>query len=752
MDHFTIPDGTVHIRVPFRCTERYDGGDFFEYPARKGWTEDQLMGRSGFGNRTPAEVEAFFQTWLYFGTLISVLKLNGINVDPAEFITTDGLVTTAALPRRLRDWRMKGNRDAESKAAEKTIAIIKKVGTYMDRYCGVEGRDRERAMRAPSNAIPWPVALEISMSIIALGFVLTGAIRDMYKVPTFDVSWGASPLIKSKLLNAGWCPLDVRRLFLDVGIDGQYYLALAKFPHDTGFHSRCNERSCVARNVDESKYVIAHLHAGPCPHDAATLDVVEIIKEGGIPVLSWVKNIAGDRSGFIVEDARKSKQLFIAISHVWADGLGNPDENSLPICQLERIQARVDSVFPNGPHPVRFWMDTLCIPVAEEYKDLRKKSIALMQEIYKSAFAVLVFDAGIQKLSHSSTPHEKAATLYMSNWVHRLWTFQEGMFAQRLYFQLTDSVEDITADEEPDSNREDDSTGYFPHSARTAIAGHFVILKDFVEMKGDGDPSVGYWLLLPPLAHALQQRTTTRMSDEVICSATILDLDLRDILDVSVDKHQFLDFSDEDRKKAIDKVLAAGRMEVFLRQMRHFRPGIVFHHQKRMQREGYRWAPATMMGTQPGEFSSGINKAAAVSFKGNGLSVRYPGFILEPVHAGSQVEIAVKFKYYNHHYRVQIFPESEEPVVWDSSAVYAVVTALPLASLSDSGTEAVVGILKDPAAVHQEQVKKRRSRNVLHLDMALRCEWRAWVEPMETETNVAITGDMLGETQKWRLV
>ena len=26
---------------------------------------------------------------------------------------------------------------------------------------------------------------------------------------------------------------------------------------------------------------------------------------------------------------------YIAISHVWSDGLGNPNENSLPLCQPE---------------------------------------------------------------------------------------------------------------------------------------------------------------------------------------------------------------------------------------------------------------------------------------------------------------------------------------------------------------------------------------------------------------------------------
>ncbi|KAJ6588676.1 hypothetical protein B0H19DRAFT_1248297 [Mycena capillaripes] len=751
MDHFDIPVAATHIRVPYKCTELYDGGDFFKYPTRKGWSEDELLGRRNFGNRTDAEVEAFFQTWLYFGTLTSVFKLNGIKVDPKELIATDKqsgqvIVTTSeALPRRLRDWKMKGNRDAQSKAAEKTVALIEKVATYIDRYCGVEGREHEGSMRAPTNAVPWPVAEEISMSIIALGFTFTGAIREMYEASTFSMGWGASPMLKAKLLSAGWCPLDVRRLFSDVGIDGQYYLALAKFPHDTGLHGRCDERACRARTVDEANYVTPHLHTGrPCQEDVATRDVVRIIQNEGIPVLSWIKNLDGGGSGFIVEDARVSELPFVAISHVWADGLGNPHENSLPVCQLERIQARVDSVVPTGPHPVRFWMDTLCIPVADEYKELRKKSIALMQEIYKRAFAVLVFDAGLQQqLSRSSTAHEKAISLYMSNWVHRLWTFQEGMFAKQLYFQLRDCVEDITADEEPDTDQDDDASDRFPRSARVAITGHFVILKDFVEMKGT-DPSVGNWLLLPPFAHALHQRTTTRMSDEAICAATILDLDVRSILGIP----------DPDGKKKSEEVLAAERMENFLKQMRHFRPGIVFHHQKRMKKEGYRWAPATMMGVQPGEFSREMGRAA-VSFKGEGLKVRYSGFILEPVGAGSQVEVTVMIKQYNRKFRLRISPEDDEAVVWDPNAVYAVVTfrEIPWRESDDNGTEAVVGILKDPAAVHDEQVKKRRSRNVLHLDMALRCEWRAWVEPLEIETeNAAVVADVLGESQKWRLL
>jgi hypothetical protein len=31
-------------------------------------------------------------------------------------------------------------------------------------------------------------------------------------------------------------------------------------------------------------------------------------------------------------------KTFVAISHVWADGMGNVNENALPRCQLTRIQ------------------------------------------------------------------------------------------------------------------------------------------------------------------------------------------------------------------------------------------------------------------------------------------------------------------------------------------------------------------------------------------------------------------------------
>ncbi len=44
----------------------------------------------------------------------------------------------------------------------------------------------------------------------------------------------------------------------------------------------------------------------------------------------------------------------VAISHVWADGLGNNQANKLPICQLERLQGLVNSLYNKEYHPVPF--------------------------------------------------------------------------------------------------------------------------------------------------------------------------------------------------------------------------------------------------------------------------------------------------------------------------------------------------------------------------------------------------------------
>jgi hypothetical protein len=326
MDHLAIPAGATHVRVPYKCTEFY-GGDFFDYPARKGWTKEQLSGQDKFGGRNNAEVEAFFQNWLYFGTLTCVFKLQGIEIDVSEFLTTDKqsggvfVTTSEVLTNKIRAWRIewkRSNKDGQCKEVKTTHKILNELSTYIDRYCGVEGREHEGIMCAPiTPLITWPVAAEISMSMIALGYILGIALRKISGNGFIIMRWGASPTLKARLLESGWCALDVRRLLADVGIDGQYYLALKECPYDKERHQGCDEFVCRASTINEDTYVTQHVQKGcECKHEIVTKDVVRVIENDGIPVVSWRKNIEGGGSRFTVEDAGAGEIIYVAVSHV----------------------------------------------------------------------------------------------------------------------------------------------------------------------------------------------------------------------------------------------------------------------------------------------------------------------------------------------------------------------------------------------------------------------------------------------------
>ena len=116
-----------------------------------------------------------------------------------------------------------------------------------------------------------------------------------------------------------------------------------------------------------------------------------------------------------------------------ADGLGNPKENALPVCQLERLrdrcvnlnQARDTRVrrSPKMDNQVYLWMDTLCIPVHPSAERHRKKAIRLLGKTFHEAAAVLVVDRELDYVeSATSSFLELGMRILCSGWMKRLWT------------------------------------------------------------------------------------------------------------------------------------------------------------------------------------------------------------------------------------------------------------------------------------------------------------------------------------------
>jgi hypothetical protein len=160
--------------------------------------------------------------------------------------------------------------------------------------------------------------------------------------------------------------------------------------------------------------------------------VCDIIHRGGVPLI-LVCNSPTSGSHLQLDLVEyKENMRYVAISHVWAHGRGNPYANELPLCQLEYIVRKV--IETGYLPPYRFWMDTLCVPLSPI--EARKQAIVTIRQVYQEAMAVLVLDRSLEESSTPSLYLECLIRLITCDWTKRLWTLQEGRLPKTLFFQI----------------------------------------------------------------------------------------------------------------------------------------------------------------------------------------------------------------------------------------------------------------------------------------------------------------------------
>lgn len=321
----------------------------------------------------------------------------------------------------------------------------------------------------------------------------------------------------------------------------------------------------------------------------------------------------------ISPDSDLIEQPYVAISHIWADGLGNPSANAIHLCQLRLIQERVDALaarhynklcLQQPPGHMPFWMDTLCVPAHEG--EAKTMAIASMETIYKKAVAVLVLDRDLLTLGAIS-PLERAVRIAASPWNTRLWTIQEGAFARTLYFQFKDyavSPEELGNDDHwMKSDNEYDISRLLIKDA----------LSEVLTLS-----SLGSAISHGKSRHLFQNigwRFSSRSSDEAICLAILLGLDVGAI-------------ADETRCAVKD------RMRELIKQQKVFPSAMIFMQGKRFIEPGFRWALATYLGRTLARRINNQGKLPSVGYgctmrslegrfeDGKGLHVTYPGLWL----------------------------------------------------------------------------------------------------------------------------
>ena len=616
----TLREDRRFVKVPCFSTHDYllrrndeNLACFFGYPTSYGWDALKLL-KGDYQGRKRRDGLSFLQSWLFFGFLQEVL---GVQINKHDFVYEENsqrFITTSLLPRYLGEWKDRVQKDkVDAKNRKRFLdTILIKVNDLVSRWFAGEQENHSSHDLDFGSEILFSVcvlgeSLDWSMKMIYEDFdakdVMMPAIVELFTIRELSPR---SLTLHSRMVDDGWCPSYIMFVWKNLGASGLYACYLIGPPAKRRVHINCLEHRCLIDQVDEKKYETVHVLPRTCcshiiPDTKAVRDIVEC---GGIPLIS-ISTTQEDLDIKVV--AHKSGTPYIAISHVWSDGLGNVDENSLPICQLQRLGSKIRTSltafkslgisygpFLENDGRLYIWMDTLCVPLTP--MSSRKSAIAKMKSYYSEAAIVWVLDASIKQLSITDDLEKILLRMATSQWLKRLWTLQEGAFARALIFETMEAGLPITNLFTYWKEQEAENIHNRLPWVTSALVTSFLALPDLEAGKR-----------FIAMCEQVRWRSTSRSTDEPICLATVLGLDVTEILGAS-----------DDRK-----------MIKFLHLQRMFLSDVLFWKIPRLHIEGYRWAPRSFL-SRPSStgFRGGSLDAYGFCHKfGHGLMSTFAGFV-----------------------------------------------------------------------------------------------------------------------------
>ncbi len=596
-------------KVPYVCKEKYDRGPFLTYPLRIGKPWILELASHGLLSYTKyqqfdicpkEEQESFFQTWLFFGLLYELL--GGAFLEENYLNTTNSggilLCTDKLLPQLDRYWISR-----KENVSEESSRQFDHIRNCLFMAANV--------WNATHPDFDWG----IKFTIAALGEVVGHGLQEAYTTlklgdnTIISNGWDPGffgPQIRSQMLSCGWCPSEIARV-RDKFSSPQVLYFISRM-HKAGIqrnHDKCTPRLCSSLQIDPKAYQTKH-RKPDCRCTAASPKMDELLTALGKRVVPLLKitEVDGDLDSLTIEVVeRTADTAYVAISHVWADGLGNPSANSVPRCQLSHLFKTATGLRASSPglivaepgtsnvhiEPVLIWLDTLCCPVSPPAAT--RSALALMRQTYGDAKDVLVLDASLEYFNNTDiSVVEALIRVFTSGWMTRLWTLQEAILARKLWIQFKDKPIDL------DSNLMIQLIQLM-QSARTDIRlqafytnlmrPYFVLRKGLLKSLPKSLPQIlsPYHQVgedLWDLDEALHHRSTSVASDEALCIATVMDLDIDDLLKVPA--------------------TAAARMarvwELIAAKYGGIPQQILAFKQLRLVQKGRRWAFQTLLTTE----------------------------------------------------------------------------------------------------------------------------------------------------------
>ena len=636
MDHLPLPSdpSIARAKVPYilaadhDLTQPSDEEAFLDYPSRVGWPQvipsAQLPEFKKYDLAHPSDdraLERFFQAYLFFGLLHVVLQ---DLYDPEDYITREpehglAFVHTSKLLDRLEAWRKR----QQQLTSEEKHAVYDKLLPCLYRAedaLSVLGPERPHQGFNPA----------LKYALVATGEVLTCAIDSTLFEPGETRSpnawsrtyWDAA--VEDDMKSHGWCPRDVASVRTSFNtLSAVEFTRRLRKPELGINHAQCIDEVCVAMqlNPDHSAFELTHT-AGDCHCQALgpkLIDIVQSLESGKTPLLRIEGESADDMIVHVVP--RTANVAYVALSHVWADGLGNPNANELSRCQLLRLKSLIESLRGmqrwNSQRPEQrellLWCDSLCVPVAPgptpTLEQERQQALGMkgMRAVYADAAYVLVLD---REVSHHHLGDigmlEGAMRCMTSRWMGRLWTLQEAVLAKSLLIQFADRVVDLR------------ELWQFAKTLHNSEIGPYAICVDIVlwchnirTFFNAAEGTAGSDLATT--ARSIHQRRVSKPHDEPLCIATVLDLD---------------------PQGNVARAAGPDRMPKVWQLMPRCRRGIpktiIFAQLPRISKPGFRWAPATLQQSIASTSEIPVTHNDDPNMQGvpcpQGLQVKFPGW------------------------------------------------------------------------------------------------------------------------------
>lgn len=441
MDHLPYPSDPLlpPIRVPLIVSDfdSYDGLGFFDFPIRRGWASSD--GKTKWYHCEAEVALCRAQSWLYFGLLHEFL---GHRFKRDDFIGIDDptgevVVTTKCLPHLLRNWSGSIVWPLTQYTSREMLAGFLEYPLLFGIFDSFAIRLRTGTSRLPHRIkLALVTAQEeckslsnhhlhcssVTLSIMALLWSLRNAAsnKDLRVLQHTELPLSLSRLIRHRMLQAGFCPFWLKNWEQHLSVATLYYLSALQHPGE--LHQHCSDEYCTANQIDENTYETQHASVG-CDCTFVQIDseqVTALIRAGEVPLIRITSSITGAVNVEVVRATIDNP--FVAISHVWASGMGNPHDLALPNCQLLRILRLAALPDPNSRRPPRLctiWIDTLCLPTRFSGEILRRQAINQMTRIYSEAKSTLVLDQDLRSIGADAPDERRLVVLLTSAWMTR---------------------------------------------------------------------------------------------------------------------------------------------------------------------------------------------------------------------------------------------------------------------------------------------------------------------------------------------